>query len=505
MFSIGTNDYISPYLITNSTHFNSSYSNSQLVQIVVGNLTSIIKELHKRRGRKFAFLNLGPLGCIPGIRILLNPSSDSGGCVEAASLLAKLHNQALTKSLKRLAKQLHGFKYSLYDFHTNLNQRLKHPSKYGYKQGKTACCGTGRFRGTFSCGGKRPVKEFQLCCLSSQNHFNEHVALFVFGDSLYDPGNNNYINTTADFQANFWPYGVSYFSPPSGRFSDGRLIADFIAEFAGLPLIPAYLDPQHNEFVHGANFASGGAGALVETHAGFVVDLKTQLKYVNNLKKHFRRNLGDVKAEQILSNAVYLFNFGGNDYLTPVGNNDSVLYPYTHEAFVGMVIGNLTNAFKGIYKMGGKKFGILTVPPLACLPSIRAGRSDNTCNEELDIISSLHNQKLSIKLQELEKQLEGFKYAKFDLSTAVSNRMNNPSKYGNSACCGSGPYRGIYSCGGKRGLQEYQLCDNINDYLFFDSFHPNEVANRQYAQLFWDADSNVTTPYNLKTLFQGVL
>nr|GEW52055.1 lipase, GDSL [Tanacetum cinerariifolium] len=152
---------------------------------------------------------------------------------------------------------------------------------------------------------------------------------------------------------------------------------------------------------------------------------------------------------------------------------------------------------------------MLTYLERVSLPSIRAGRSGNTCNEELDILSSLHNQKLSKKLQELEKQLEGFKYAKFDLSTAVSNRMNNPSKYGfkvgTSACCGSGPYRGIYSCGGKRGLQEYQLCDNINDYLFFDSYHPNEVANRQYAQLFWDADPNVTTPYNLQTLFQGVL
>ncbi|PWA80521.1 Lipase, GDSL [Artemisia annua] len=542
LFSIGTNDYISPYLITNSTRFNSTYSNSQLVQIVIGNLTTAIKELHKRGGRKFGFLNLGPLGCLPGIRIILNPSSDSGGCIEAASLLAKLHNQALAKSLKRLAKQLHGFKYSLYDFNTNLNQRLKHPSKYGYKQGKTACCGTGRFRGTFSCGGKRPVKEFQLCknpkeqsvivedqlirhmaqsnpllvafsclsmlagCLSSRNHFNEHVTLFVFGDSLFDPGNNNYINTTTSFQANFWPYGKSYFNPPSGRFSNGRLISDFIAEYARLPLIPAYLDPQHNEFVHGANFASGGAGALVETHAGFVVNLRTQLEYFRDLKKHFRQNLGDVKAEQLLSNAVYLFSFGGNDYLTPVGNNDSVLYPYTHDEYVGMVIGNLTNTFKGIYKMGGRKFGILNVPPLACLPSIRAGRSDNTCNKELDIISSLHNQKLSKKLQELEKHLEGFKYAKFDFSTAVSNRMNNPSKYGfkvgNSACCGSGPYRGIYSCGGKRGLQEYELCDNINDYLFFDSYHPNEVANRQYSELFWKADSNVTTPYNLKTLFQ---
>lgn len=54
------------------------------------------------------------------------------------------------------------------------------------------------------------------------------AALFVFGDSLYDPGNNNYINTNADFRANFWPYGESFFNPPTGRFSDGRTIPDFI-------------------------------------------------------------------------------------------------------------------------------------------------------------------------------------------------------------------------------------------------------------------------------------
>ena len=41
-------------------------------------------------------------------------------------------------------------------------------------------------------------------------------------------------------------------------------------EYAGLPLIPAYLEPWNNEFTHGANFASAGAGALIETFAGFV-------------------------------------------------------------------------------------------------------------------------------------------------------------------------------------------------------------------------------------------
>lgn len=58
------------------------------------------------------------------------------------------------------------------------------------------------------------------------------VALFIFGDSLFDAGINNYINTTTDYQANFWPYGESLFDYPTGRFSDGRLIPDFIGIYA---------------------------------------------------------------------------------------------------------------------------------------------------------------------------------------------------------------------------------------------------------------------------------
>nr|GMC55745.1 GDSL esterase/lipase 5 [Ipomoea batatas] len=68
-------------------------------------------------------------------------------------------------------------------------------------------------------------------------------ALFIFGDSFMDSGNNNYINTTTLDQANFRPYGETFFDAPTGRFSDGRLISDFIAEYAGLPLVPPFLQP----------------------------------------------------------------------------------------------------------------------------------------------------------------------------------------------------------------------------------------------------------------------
>ncbi|KAE8659585.1 putative Late embryoproteinsis abundant hydroxyproline-rich glycoprotein family [Hibiscus syriacus] len=61
------------------------------------------------------------------------------------------------------------------------------------------------------------------------------------------------------------------------RFSDGRLMPDFIAKRAKLPLIPPFLQPGFRRYYHGVNFASSGAGALAQTFQGFVIDLKTQL------------------------------------------------------------------------------------------------------------------------------------------------------------------------------------------------------------------------------------
>jgi hypothetical protein len=53
-------------------------------------------------------------------------------------------------------------------------------------------------------------------------------AFFVFGDSLVDNGNNNYLATTA--RADSPPYGIDYPTHrPTGRFSNGRNIPDFIS------------------------------------------------------------------------------------------------------------------------------------------------------------------------------------------------------------------------------------------------------------------------------------
>lgn len=56
-------------------------------------------------------------------------------------------------------------------------------------------------------------------------------AFFIFGDSLVDAGNNDYLVTLS--KANAPPYGVDFsFSggKPTGRFTNGRTIADVIGK-----------------------------------------------------------------------------------------------------------------------------------------------------------------------------------------------------------------------------------------------------------------------------------
>jgi len=96
-------------------------------------------------------------------------------------------------------------------------------------------------------------------------------AFFVFGDSLVDSGNNNYLATTA--RADSPPYGVDYPTHrATGRFSNGRNVPDIISEYLGAEPVLPYLSPHldGHKLLGGANFASAGVGILNDTGIQFV-------------------------------------------------------------------------------------------------------------------------------------------------------------------------------------------------------------------------------------------
>ena len=63
---------------------------------------------------------------------------------------------------------------------------------------------------------------FKICYAKGFN------AGFIFGDSLVDAGNNNYIDTLS--KANYLPNGID-FGNPTGRFTNGKTIVDILGKF----------------------------------------------------------------------------------------------------------------------------------------------------------------------------------------------------------------------------------------------------------------------------------
>ena len=88
----------------------------------------VLQILYEKGARKFGFLSLSPLGCLPALRAL---NTDKGGCFEAASALALAHNNALSNVLTSLYQVHEGFMYSNSNFYDWLGDRIDNPTNYG--------------------------------------------------------------------------------------------------------------------------------------------------------------------------------------------------------------------------------------------------------------------------------------------------------------------------------------------------------------------------------------
>nr|GMC89241.1 GDSL esterase/lipase 1-like [Ipomoea batatas] len=249
-----------------------------------------------------------------------------------------------------------------------------------------------------------------------------HVALFVFGDSIFDAGNNNYINTTNDFKANFRPYGETSFPNATANFAKKPPVKPYLA-----------IKKLNGGFINGVNFASAGAGSLDGTNAGLVISLKAQLGYFKKVSQQLKQKVGSDGPKQLLSNAVYMFNIGSNDYSNYVLNS-TLLNSYTQNQYVDMVVGNMSTVFQEIYKEGGRKFVIVSVGAIGCVPAFRAANFRQTvrseCVEILQTLAKLHNQALLKMLNNLATNLPGFKYSYFDYFQSSIDAISNPSTYG---------------------------------------------------------------------------
>lgn len=172
-------------------------------------------------------------------------------------------------------------------------------------------------------------------------------AILIFGDSTVDTGNNNYIHTV--LKANHAPYGKDS-QVPTGRFSNGKLIPDLVANLLGIKdNVPPFLDPNitNDELRTGVCFASAGSGYDNWTvDISKVIPVMKQIDYFKNYMERLKGFAGNDEAMKIINGSLVLISAGTNDFTLNFYDIPSRRLEFTIDEYQDFLLEGMKNFVK---------------------------------------------------------------------------------------------------------------------------------------------------------------
>ncbi|KAM3286269.1 GDSL esterase/lipase [Capsicum chacoense] len=337
-------------------------------------------------------------------------------------------------------------------------------------------------------------------------------ASYIFGDSLVDAGNNNYLQTLS--KANIAPNGIDFKASggnPTGRYTNGRTIGDIVGEGLGQPhYATPYLAPNctGRTILYGVNYASGGGGIMNATGRIFVnrLSMDIQIDYFTITRKEIDKLLGQSKArDYVMKKSIFSITIGSNDflnnYLLPVLSVGTRITE-SPDAFIDDLLSHLRAQLTRLYKLDARKFIIGNVGPIGCIPYQKTINQlkENECVELANKLALQYNARLKDVLAQLNKELVGATFVHANVYDLVMELITNYDKYGfvtaTKACCGNGgQFAGIIPCG-----PTSSMCSDRDKHVFWDPYHPSEAANLIIAKQLLEGDPKYISPMNLKQL-----
>ncbi|GLT83067.1 hypothetical protein SLE2022_013790 [Rubroshorea leprosula] len=300
------------------------------------------------------------------------------------------------------------------------------------------------------------------------------TLLIVFGDSFFDVG---YGIAELCLPSKDKPYGKSLDTlVPTGRFSDGLVVPDYIAKYLGLAdnegKIAAYKSSEDiQQTLQGRaslSFAMAGAGVTLSA------DKSKSLTDKYGPSSRTRQN---------------------KQYVQEIAEN---------------VTAAIVKQVKEIAErqgVNGKTFAFMSVA-LRYLPVVqKTYYKDQSRLNLLHELEDTHHDKLTDKLNNLAQDLKAagqghiINYSILKYHSIIRAIMEGPENYGldentiTLACCGDGSYHAD-GCG---HLDKKGCCDP-SAYVFWDGMHNTQQINKKIAQMFWNETKSMTTPQNLQTL-----
>ncbi|EXB58273.1 GDSL esterase/lipase [Morus notabilis] len=330
-------------------------------------------------------------------------------------------------------------------------------------------------------------------------------CFFIFGDSLADNGNNNQLSTLT--KANYIPYGIDFSDGPTGRFTNGRTTVDILAELLGFENpIPSFASATANSsnLLGGVNYASGAAGILRATgkHAGNNISLRRQLNNHRITVSRIADVLGSKRlAKERLEKCLYWVEMGNNDYI----NNYYIpsIYPssslYNPKQYAALLIQNYQRHVMKLYSHGARMFALVGVGQIGCTPNSISvyGTNGSACVDYMNDAAQFFNQRLIALVDQLNTDLLD---VKFIYVNSYGMGSGDPTiagfKVWNVGCCAVNNNTG--QC-----VPNKTPCENRNEYVFWDSFHPTEALNLITAKRVYNAyDPSDCYPMDISSLVQ---
>jgi phospholipase/lecithinase/hemolysin len=290
------------------------------------------------------------------------------------------------------------------------------------------------------------------------------TGLYVFGDSLSDPGNASALTNGAV------PAGGSQ------RFSNGPTAVEQLATSLGLSATAQYGSSA------GTNYAVGGAfsgqGNLNQGVASILATTGVQSQIARFDAANFSYNS---------SSTLFVLNGGANDlfYLLATGGASGPALQTTAQ----QAAANIANGIKTLYADGARQF---FVPNLADVGRTPAFAGNPQGAGAASFYSVTYDNELALQLNNLRGNAlyTGINIRLFDSFSYLNTVLASPSTYGITNTTGQ--------CSTLVGG-----CTNAGaTYLFWDSVHPTQFASSRTAAAYYEAV--VPTPGTLALIISAL-
>ncbi|KAJ1262068.1 hypothetical protein BS78_09G079000 [Paspalum vaginatum] len=325
-------------------------------------------------------------------------------------------------------------------------------------------------------------------------------AFFVIGDSTADVGTNNYLGTLA--RADREPYGRDFDTHrPTGRFSNGRIPVDYLAERLGLPFVPPYLEQNMRTgaagvglanvdgMIQGVNYASAAAGIISSSGSdlGMHVSLTQQVQQVEDTYEQLSLALGETAAADLFRRSVFFVSIGSNDFIHYYLRNVSgVQMRYHPWEFNKLLVSTMRQEIKNLYSINVRKLILMGLPPVGCAPHFleEYGSQTGECIDYINNVVIEFNYALRHMSSEFISQHPDSMISYCDTFEGSVDILNNRERYGfvttTDACCGLGKYGGLIMC-----VLPQMACSDASSHVWWDEFHPTDAVNRILADNVW--------------------